>query len=94
MSDIIKKGGDYMDYKKARSTFLGGMIAGVIMMLFASARGTVTVAVAACVVMAVSIGIYLLYFRCPYCNTFWDNLGCRIPKHCPECGKEIEQENY
>ena len=83
-----------MDYRRARIYLFVFCIVGLIVTLLAAPRDSLLMAVTGYGIIIAGIIVYYIYYRCPYCRASWFNLRGPVPKHCPECGKEIEQENY
>jgi len=94
VSDIIKKRGGGMDFQWAKMTMFICMIVGIIVTVLAAARNSLVMAVIGYGIIIAGIIVRFLYYRCPHCRASWFNIRGPAPKHCPECGKEIEQENY
>ena len=64
----------------------GGLIVGLIGI---SVLNNVYVGIAGLVLMVLSIIVWWLYHRCPFCNV---QLGRGNPKRCPKCGAWVADE--
>lgn len=79
-----------MNLKSARRwqdiLLFGGFAAGIIGV---SVLDNLYIAIAGLVMMSLSILVWWMYFRCPYCH---EQLGRGRPKRCPKCGAWISDE--
>lgn len=78
-----------MDYKKSRRLLHICLIGGLAVYLPGYTMGadwTIIVFIAATLVGVIQ---YFKFGRCPHCGTLF-NTRVRLPRHCPECGKELE----
>lgn len=78
-----------MNYKKSYWLCFMGFILSIFIMLFGCGLEMYWIVLIGLAVLGASIVQAAVFYRCPHCNNYL-NIRARRPKHCPECGREIE----
>ena len=78
-----------MDYKKSRRLLHILCWSGAILYVATLGLDQKWPLIVFLVMVAAGVIQYAKFGRCPHCGALF-NSRARLPKHCPECGKELE----
>lgn len=78
-----------MNYKLSRRILNICCLSGLALYLFGLSLRQLWMTIAFIVLIVAGIIQYAIFCRCPHCGAHF-NSRTRLPKYCPECGKELE----
>ena len=78
-----------MDYRESYRILNIGLAVGVVLILFATMIEVLWLVFVGTVVALAGMIQAFLFCKCPHCGARF-NLRAKLPKFCPECGKELE----
>ena len=78
-----------MDYHNSYRILNTGLAVGAVLALFASMIEVLWLGIVGIVIVLASMIQAFVFCKCPHCGARF-NLRARLPKFCPECGKELE----
>jgi len=78
-----------LNFKTSHTVLQTGVVAGALAAVFAANVGLQILSMLGLLLMAGSLIQAYFFYQCPYCHRRF-NIRCKPPKHCPECGKELE----
>ncbi len=85
-----------MNFKNSRRAMLIGFVIGIFIMIMGIGLGNEkTIAsfmVVGTIIFALALVQAFIFYICPYCKGSLMNVRGGIPKHCPHCGKELEED--
>lgn len=86
-----------MNFKKSRTIMWVGFVIGIISMLMGTGSSDeITnpwIFGIGMLVFILSILQASIFYRCPHCNYSLMNVKGSVPKYCPKCGEEINDES-
>ena len=85
-----------MNFRKSRNLMWIGFAVGILIMTLGLGHENekiigVFMVVGAVVFFAALIQAFIFY-TCPHCGYSLMNVRGEVPKHCPECGKELKED--
>ena len=78
-----------MDYRESYRILNIGLAVGTALLLFASMTEVLWIGIVGIVVALAGMIQAFIFCKCPHCGARF-NLRAKLPKFCPECGKELE----
>lgn len=86
-----------MNFKTSRTIMWSGLVIGILIALLGTDEGDV---VTNPWIFGIGMFIFILsllqafvFYRCPHCRYSLMNVKGNIPKFCPKCGEEINDES-
>lgn len=85
-----------MNFKKSRTLMLTGFVIAIFIMGMGVGIGNEKTIVGfmavGTIIFALSLGQAFIFYVCPHCKLSLMNVRGGIPRHCPDCGKELEED--
>lgn len=85
--NYISKGVGNMSPKSVKTVCLIMLFLGCFVAMLAARADIAWLVFAGVTIMAASIFLHIVFYRCPYCGRYLDRSG---GNYCPYCGKSID----
>ena len=91
---LVKRGGcqmGSMNYQKSYRLLHIGLYGGMAAMVFGAGAEILWLAIAGLAAVLAGLVQAVFFCRCPHCGAAF-NIRAKLPKFCPDCGKELEKQ--